>query len=122
MEGYWDDLSLAEFWSKYEIIYIKAPEQKKKGKTKIIPLKNNKSFIRRRSEMAVIRYYLNYSNDEDLARRLLILFLPFRNEMKEIDSRDVKQVLYEFKDLINTKRKIFEKYKVMSELIATIQP
>ena len=72
--------------------------------------------------MAVIRYYLNYSNDEDLARRLLILFLPFRNEMKEIDSRDVKQVLYEFKDLINTKRKIFEKHKVNSELIATIQP
>ena len=122
VDDYWEDLSLAEFWSKYEIVYIKTPEPKKKGKTKLIPLKNNKGFIRRRTEMAVLRYYLNYSNDEDLARGLLILFLPFRNEMKDIHSKDVKQLLDEFKDLINIKRKIFEKYKVMSDLIATIQP
>ena len=33
--------------------------------------------------MAVLRYYLSYDNDEDLARGLLILFMPFRDEMME---------------------------------------
>ena len=70
--------------------------------------------------MAILRYYLNYSNDEDLARGLLILFKPFRNEMEEIHRQDVKQLLEDANLVITEKRKIFEKYKVMSDLIAEI--
>ena len=121
VEDYWINLCLAEFWSKYEIVYGKIPKPPKKGKTKIIPLQNGKGFIRRRSKMAVLRYYLNYNNDEDLARGLLILFKPFRDEMKDIHVQDVKQLLDSSKDLIERKRSIFEKYTLMSDLISTIQ-
>ena len=72
--------------------------------------------------MAVLRYYLNYSNDEDLARGLLILFLPFRYEVKDIHTNDVKQLLADNDALIDRKKSIFEKYKLMSDLISSIQP
>ena len=72
--------------------------------------------------MAVLRFYLNYTNDEDLARGLLILFLPFRDELKDIHSHDVKQKLVDFGEIIERKRSIFEKYKTMTDLISTIQP
>ena len=121
VEGYWQNLSLAEFWSKYEIVYGKIKKPRRNGKTKIIPLKNNQGHIRKRSEMAVLKYYLNYENDEDLARGLLILFKPFRNEIEDIHSHDVKQLLKESSQVIERKRAIFEKYKPMSDLIATIQ-
>ena len=120
-DDYWSNLCLAEFWSKYEIVYGKPKLINKKRKTKIIPLKDGKGFIRRRSEMAVLRFYLNYSNDEDLARGLLILYLPFRNEAAEIHQKDVKLLLQESRTLIEEKRTIFEKYKNMSDLIAKIQ-
>ena len=71
--------------------------------------------------MAVLRYYLNYSNDEDLARGLLILFLPFRYELSDIHQKDVKVLLEESRELVEEKRFIFEKYKNMTDLISTIQ-
>ena len=74
-----------------------------------------------RLEDAVLRYYLNYENDEDFARGLLILFLPFRNEMEDIHRKDVKQLLTDNKDLIQNERNQFEKYKLMTELITNIQ-
>ena len=72
--------------------------------------------------MAVLKYYLNYTNDEDLACGLLILFLPFRNEIQDIHTHDVKQTLADFGDLIEKNTNIFEKYKTMTDLISTIQP
>ena len=84
-------------------------------------MKNKKGFIRKRSDTAILRYYLNYSNDEDLARGLLILFKPFRNEMVEIHQKDVKELLDSSEDIISEKRKLFERYKVMSDLISNIQ-
>ena len=59
----------------------------------------------------VLRYYLSYDNDEDLARGLLILFFPFRNEYEEIHLDDVKQLLRENLQSIEEKRVLFEKYK-----------
>ena len=84
-ESYWQNLSLSEFWSKYDILYQKQP----KMTGNIISLKNG-SFIRRRNENAILRYYLSYDNDEDLARGLLILFKPFKKELDEIHSKDEK--------------------------------
>ena len=121
-KDYWINLCLAEFWSKYEIVYGKHPSHMKNGKTKIIPLKNGKGYIRRRSKMAILRYYLNYTNDEDLARGLLVLFMPFRDELKDIHAKDVKQLLDDNEGSILRKKNIFEKYKLMNELISTITP
>ena len=47
LESYWDDLCLAEFRAKYDIVYGKIPKPKKNGKTNIIPQENNKGFKRR---------------------------------------------------------------------------
>ena len=52
---------------------------------------------------------------------MLILFYPFRDEFKDIHINDVKELLAENIDTIEEKRSIFEKYKLMSDLIATIQ-
>ena len=52
-----------------------------------------KGYIRKRSKTAVLRYYLNYNNKEDLARGLLILFMPFRDELQDIHTEDVKKLL-----------------------------
>ena len=88
----------------------------------MIKLQNGKGFVRRRIKSpAILRYYLNYSNDEDLARGLLILFKPFRNEMKEIHQKDVKKLLKENNELIEEKRSKFESYKVLSDLILNMQ-
>ena len=100
------------------MVFSKAKPEK--SNLTLIPLADNKGFIRRRSEQAVLRYYLNYSNDEDLARGLLILFLPFRHEITDIHQKDVKALLESSRDIIEDKRKSFEKYKVMEDLIASI--
>ena len=56
-----------------------------------------------------------------MARSLLILFLPFRNEMQEIHNQDVKNLLHDKKHIVEEKRKKFEKYQVMSDLINQVQ-
>ena len=117
-KDYWTKMSLADFWSDYDIVYGKTDQDESKLKS----LQNGKGYIRKRLRSpAVLRYYLNYSNDEDLARGLLILFQPFRNEMEEIHTKDVKELLDKNKNLIEEKRKKFEKYRVMSDLISNIQ-
>ena len=120
-ENYWNSLTLAEFWSKYEIVYCKSWVPKEGKKTTLISLQNDKGFIRRRREPAILRYYLNFGNDEDLARGLLILFKDFRNEMDEIHRCDVKALLAEHSETIAEKRAKFEKYQTMLDLISSIQ-
>ena len=119
-ENYWKNLSLAEFLADYEIVYDPSSKFKNKD-TKIQTLQNGKGCIRLRNERAVLRYYLSYDNDEDLARGLLILFLPFRDEMVDIHREDVRELLSENIDIINEKREQFEKYKTMTDLINSIQ-
>ena len=117
-ENYWNNLSLAEFWSDYDIVYSRANQDN----SNLIRLQNGKGFIRKRiKSSAILRYYLNFSNDEDLARGLLILFMPFRDEMKEIHGKDVKKLLKKNSDIIEEKRRKFEKYKVLADLIKNIQ-
>ena len=113
--------STSELSFSIEALNTKINIPPKNGKTKIIPLKNKAGFIRKRSEIAVLRYYLNYSNDEDLARGLLILFLPFRDEMVDIHTKDVKQLLFDSSKIVDSKRAIFKRYKLMTDLISSIQ-
>ena len=120
-DEYWDLLTLSEFWSKYEIVYNKLSVPKEGKKSTLIPLQNGKGFIRRRRQPAILRYYLNFGNDEDLARGLLILFKPFRSEMNDIHRHDVKVLLNENNSLISEKRAKFEKYQTMLDLISSIQ-
>ena len=38
-----------------------------------------------------LKYILKYENDHDLKRAKLILFFPFRNEMKDIHEKDLDE-------------------------------
>ena len=106
VEGYWKQLTLAEFWSSYDLVYG-GNKKDKNGKYIYIPLQNTNICIRRRQERCILRYYLNYNNDEDLARALLILFFPFTDEMKDIHQHIVTELYEMHKQEIDKKRKIF---------------
>ena len=119
-DSYWENLTLAEFIANYDIHYGKN-EKDEFGNFKFIPLKNNKGCIKRRSEKCVIRYYLIRNNDEDVARSLLILFHPFENEMKDIHEKNVIELYNTHKKEVDKKRNMFEKHKVLTELINSIE-
>ena len=78
----WEKQYLADFVAKFNIAY--------KKESNVIKLQDGKSFISRRRRPCVIRYFLKYDNEEEYLRALCILFLPFRNEMQEIHSKDLK--------------------------------
>ena len=82
---YWIKLSLAKFWSRYDVVYGSTKKLEKDRST--IKLLNGNGFIRRRKRLAVLRYYLNYENTEDFCRGLLILFFPFRAEISDIHEK-----------------------------------
>ena len=114
---FWENLSFADFESNFDIVY----GQRAKANSNLIKLRNNKGYIRKRGTPAILRYYLNFDNDEDLCRGLLILFLPFYDEMKEIHNKDVMILMEENRTLIEENRSKYEKYKVMTDLIREIQ-
>ena len=119
-EEYWENLTLSEFWSFYDIVHT-AGKKDKGGKTNHIPLLNKKGFLRPRSEDAILRYYLNHNNDEDLARGLLILYYPFRNEMVDIHEQNTEELFKENEEFIQAKRNMFEKHKVLTDMIFSFE-
>ena len=61
-------------------------------------LKNNMGKIRKRIRPAVIRYYLNKKEEYEYVRGLLLLFVPFRSEKKEISEQNVLKIYKNIKD------------------------
>ena len=117
-KDFWDKLSLSEFIADFEVFYGKAsPVQSKK----LIKLENKKGFIKERKTQKTLRYYLNHENDEDFCRALCILFLPFRNEMTEIHSKDVISLVEENRDIIDEKRSKFEKHLTLIEILEKME-
>ena len=106
------NMSLAEFISDFEI--------KKTEVANSIPLLDNHGFIVKRSKPAVLRYFLNYDEPEDLARGLLILFFPFRDEEWDIHSKDVIRLLDENKAQIEETRQRYERNVNLVGLIEDI--
>ena len=101
----WENLSLSEFWSEYDIVY--EGKRNEYNPANLRPLQNEKGWIKRRNFDAVLRYYLNYENIEDFCRGLLILFFPFRDEMKDIHEKDVKALVVENWEEIQHRRDKF---------------
>ena len=54
--------------------------------------------MRRRIRPAVIQYYLQKSDDYEHARGLLLLFVPFRNEEKEISEQNALKIYRNIKE------------------------
>ena len=97
-----EELTLADFAAYYEIIYKHQTmdecddnlddEDEKGNKRPPIYLKNGMGAIRRRPKPAVIRYYLQKNDEYEYVRGLLMLFVPFRNEQKEISEQNVLKI------------------------------
>ena len=81
-------------------------------------LQDNKTYVTKRGRSCVIRYFLKYVNEEEHYRALLILFYPFRNEMKEIHNRNVKDLYCSNMSVIEENRAKYEKHKVLLECAA----
>ena len=83
----WENMTLAEFVSHFNVY------KSKPNSPKAISLQNKRGYILRRSRECVIRYFYRYEHENENYRALCILFLPFRNEMRDIHMKDV-QILY----------------------------
>ena len=109
----WNDMSLAEFAANYEIVYKGRVNQTKD----VIKLRNKKGYIVERGQECVIRYFLKHEHEQEHHRALCVLFLPFRNEMREIHEKNVTTLYLENQKKIEELRGHFEKNRRMVELL-----
>ena len=112
-----EELTLADFWARYEVIYGKNQKQPDEADDDFevedidrsvkrkIQLKNNAGFIQERKIPAVLRYYLDKVDDYKKMRGLLLLFYPFRNEYRELSSVDLKR---KYDNLSDQEKEIIE--------------
>ena len=103
-------MSLSEFVSNFDIVYSST-------KKNAIKLQGNRGYIAKRGHPAVIRYFLRYESEEEYYRALCILFLPFRDEFKEIHEKDVETLYNENEAQIENTRSMFDKNREIVELI-----
>ena len=108
-----EDLCLADFVANYDY--------GQRETSAAIPLVNNDGYVYPRGKPAILRYYMNYDDPEDLARGLLLLFYPFRDEIADIHDRNVLDLLDENKDMVDEKRQIYEKNINLVSLIQEIE-
>lgn len=104
----YEDLTQADFTAYFEIIskYQSVDECEDNdddeaelgNKRPLIYLKNGMGAMRRRIRPAVIQYYLQKSDDYEHARGLLLLFVPFRNEEKEISEQNALKIYRNIKE------------------------
>ena len=111
----WDNMTLAEFVANYNIFKTKP------ASAKSIKLRNKRGYVTKRRKECVIRYYLRYEDENDYYRALCILFLPFRDEMRDIHSKDVILLYKENESFIESIRSHFEKHRKLVEAINEIE-
>ena len=110
----WSKICLADFVANYNLDYGK----KTKNSIKLL---DNKNHISKRQRPCVLRYYLKYEHDEEYLRALLILFLPFRHEIRDIHSHDVKELYATHKNVVDTNRMKYEKFHSLVEKVEQIE-
>ena len=108
-------ISLADWFSLYE--YSSSNKKTKDA----INLKNDMGWFKPRQERAILRYYLPMDDEEELARGLCILFLPFENEIKDIHEKYPIQLLAKNHEVINKNREVFEQNNLINEMIMRIE-
>ena len=111
----WESMTLAEFIANYTIY------KSKPSTVNAIKLLNKRGYITKRGKECVIRYYLRYENEIDYYRALCILFLPFRNEMRDIHAKDPQLLYKENESAIELIRSHFEKHKKLVEAIQEVE-
>ena len=84
----WQDMCLADFVSCFDLVYGKRKKREDFPPSEY-ELLNEKGRIKLRGKRSILRYYLKCESDIEMKRGKLILFLPFRNEMKAIHEKDI---------------------------------
>ena len=113
----WNRLCLADFVANHNIAY----KSTIKNEERVIELLDGKSFISKRKRPCVLRYFLKFDNEEEYYRALCILFLPFRDENKDIHSCNVKDLYFDNQDEIEGNRSRFEKHKTLIDAIEEVE-
>ena len=115
IDGDDDDMCLAHWWSYYTHYPTGKPPKN------AILMNNDKGYFTRRGVRATLRYYLNYDDESLLARALLILFLPFRNELEELHSKNPLKLLADNKVIVDKNRNIFEQNNLIGDMIRKLE-
>ena len=116
----WQNMCLADFVSCYDLLSgAKKSSDNEDYRERI--LLNNKGKVRLRTKQAILRYYLRFENEEDEKRGKLLLFMPFRNEMKEIHDLDIFELFEEKKQIIFSNEAKYTKHLEMCNIIDGIQ-
>ena len=119
----WSSMCLADFCSCFDILYG-SQKSNKELKYNEWNLLNDMGRIKMRSKRAILRYYLKYEQELELKRGKLILFLPFRKEIKEIHQKDI-EALYELNltTIIENQSKYEFKFdgKSMAEILMDLE-
>ena len=116
----WQNMCLADFVSCYDLLSgAKKSSDNEDYRERI--LLNNKGKVRLRTKQAILRYYLRFENEEDEKRGKLLLFMPFRNEMKEIHDLDIFELFEEKKEIIFSNESKYTKHLEMCNIIDGIQ-
>ena len=102
-------MCLADFVSCYDIVYGQQNESDMDETYKVRLLLNNLGKIKLRQRRAILRYFLKYENDMELKRAKLLLFYPFRDEMKEIHEQDLDELFDNKVVIIENNQAKFEK-------------
>ena len=131
-----DYLTLADFGAYYEVLSktkngedcddnLDEPEELN-NTNPVLLLKNNMGKIRKRIRPAVIRYYLNKKEQYEYVRGLLLLFVPFRSEKKEISEQNVLKIYNNIKEdperneSLNLQLSFYQPYQSLLENISEI--
>ena len=113
-DKYWSKICLADFVANYNLDYAKQTKNS-------IKLQDGKNHISKRQRPCVIRYFLKYENDEEFFRALLILFYPYRYEIRDIHSHDVKELYQANKIIIDANRMKYEKFNSLVEKVEQVE-
>ena len=113
-------MCLADFVSCYDVLYgMKKMDEREDFR--IRSLSNKCGKVRIRNKRAILRYYLRFENEEEEMRGILILFLPFRDEIKDIHNKDIHDLYRDNISVIDKNERKFAKNIEMSNLINDIQ-
>ncbi len=116
----WKNMCLADFVSCYDLIYgDKKMGDKEDSRERI--LSNDLGKVKLRNKRAILRYYLRFENEEEEKRGKLLLFMPFRNEMKDIHDKDIFELYDVNLQILGENEKKFSKHMEMSNIIDDIQ-
>jgi hypothetical protein len=88
--------------------------------TPLLKLNNNMGHVRKRKKRAIVRYYLNKQNDEEIMRGLLLLFSPFRDENKEIHDNKTQTLTQLFQNKLETLENMRAQFEPNRDLLVNI--